>query len=146
MREKRAEAVAELKAALAELESGEGLRRFTGGHGLQSRVFEFEWREPTRNIDFRLPYARVLSGEETQASDDAEIGAAIRMAVLLLTTRDSLVSESRIDVSCDDTGASYHVYNADGVLEDFGDEWGPLVKRLETILNDNPGDMTIIWP
>ena len=60
---KRAEAVEELRAAFAELESGEGLTRFVGGHGLQSRVFEFEWRDPTLDISFRMPYARDLSDE-----------------------------------------------------------------------------------
>ena len=40
---KRAEAAEELRAAFAELESDEGLTRFIGGHGVQSRIFEFEW-------------------------------------------------------------------------------------------------------
>jgi hypothetical protein len=35
------ETIEELRAALAELESGEGLLRFVEGHGLQSRVFAF---------------------------------------------------------------------------------------------------------
>ena len=41
MKTKRAEAVEELRAAFAEIESGEGLTRLVGGHGIQSRVFEF---------------------------------------------------------------------------------------------------------
>lgn len=82
---KRSEAVEELRAAFAELESGEGLTRFVGGHGIQSQVFEFEWSEPSLGISFRLPYARVLSDEESQKADEEEIGAAIRMAILLLT-------------------------------------------------------------
>ena len=48
---KRAEAVEELRVAFAELESGEGLTRFVGGHGIQSRVFEFEWSDPA--LEFR---------------------------------------------------------------------------------------------
>ena len=76
---KRAEVVEELRAAFTELESDEGLTRFIGGHGVQSRVFEFEWSEPALEISFRIPYARVLSDEESQKEDDAEIGAAIRM-------------------------------------------------------------------
>ena len=83
---RRAAAIAELKAALSDLESGEGLTRFVGGHGIQSRVFEFEWDEPSLGIRFRLPCGRLLSDEESQKEDDAEIGAAIRMAVLLLST------------------------------------------------------------
>ena len=83
---KRADAVEELRAAFAELESGEGLTRFVGGHGIQSRVFEFEWSDPALEISFRIPYARVLSDEASQKEDDEEIGAAIRMAILLLST------------------------------------------------------------
>ena len=75
--ENRAETIAELNAALAELEGGEGLSLFVGGHGFMSRRFEFSWSEPALEIDFRLPYARVLSDEESQKDGDAEIGAAI---------------------------------------------------------------------
>ncbi|MBR4675947.1 MAG: hypothetical protein IKP00_15925 [Victivallales bacterium] len=39
---RRAAAVEELKAAFSELESGEELTHLVGGHGIQSRVFEFE--------------------------------------------------------------------------------------------------------
>ena len=66
---RRAAAVDELRAALAELESGEGLMRLVGGHGIQSRVFEFAWDEPTLEISFRIPYGRVLSDEATQKED-----------------------------------------------------------------------------
>ena len=100
----RAEAAEELRAAFAELESDEGLTRFVGGHGVQSRVFEFEWSEPALEISFHIPYARVLSDEESQKEDDEEIGAAIRMAILLLTTAGRIGSASRIEVSCDDRG------------------------------------------
>ncbi len=75
----------ELKAALEELESGEGLSRFVGGHGLMSRMFKFSRSEPTLEIDFRLPYARVLMDEESQNADEAENSMAARMATLLLT-------------------------------------------------------------
>ena len=85
MEEKRDEAVAELRAVLEELEQGEPLSHFIGGHGLMSRLFEFKWDEPPVEIDFSLPYARVLSDEDAQEADNAEIGAAIRMALLLLT-------------------------------------------------------------
>ena len=61
----REDAIAELRAALGELESGEGLSRFVGGHGLMSCLFEFQWNEPALEIDFRLPYARVLAEEES---------------------------------------------------------------------------------
>ena len=143
---KRAEAVEELRAAFAELESGEGLTRLVGGHGFQSRVFEFEWSDPALEISFRLPYARVLSDEASQKEDDEEIGAAIRMAILLLTMAGRTGSASRTEVSCNDRGTSYAVYNADGELEDSDTDWAPLVKRLEAELGDAPESVSIIWP
>ena len=146
MKTKRAEAVEELRAAVAEIESGEGLTRLVGGHGIQSRVFEFEWSEPALEISFRIPYARVLSDEASQKGDDEEIGAAIRMAMLLLTTAGRKESESRIEVACDDHGTTYAVYAADGELEDSGTDWAPLVKRFETEFGDASEPLSIIWP
>ena len=146
MKTKRAEAVEELRAAFAEIESGEGLTRLVGGHGIQSRVFEFEWSEPALEISFRIPYARVLSDEASQKGDDEEIGAAIRMAILLLTTAGRLESVSRIEVSCDDRGTAYAVYGAEGELEDSGADWAPLVKRFEAELGDAAEPLSIIWP
>jgi hypothetical protein len=143
---RRAAALAELKAAFAELESGQGLTRLVGGHGIQSRVFEFEWDEPALGIRFRLPYARLLSDEASQKADDEEIGAAIRMAMLLLATAGRMESESRIEVSCDDRGTTYAVYSADGELEDSGTDWTPLVKRFETEFGDATEPLSIIWP
>ena len=143
---KRAEAVEELRAAFAELESGEGLTRLVGGHGFQSRVFEFEWSDPALEISFRLPYARVLSDEASQKEDDEEIGAAIRMAILLLTMAGRTGSASRTEVTCNDRSTSYAVYNADGELEDSDTDWAPLVKRLEAELGDAPESVSIIWP
>ena len=146
METKRADAIDELRAAFAELESGEGLTRLVGGHGIQSRVFEFEWSEPALEISFRIPYARVLSDEASQKDDEEEIGAAIRMAILLLSTVGRLESVSRIEVSCDDRGTTYAVYSADGELEDSGSDWSPLVKRFEAELGDAPESLSIIWP
>ena len=143
---RRAAALAELKAAFDELESGRGLTRLVGGHGIQSRVFEFEWDEPALGIRFHLPYARVLSDEETQKEDDEEIGAAIRMAMFLLTTAEHRESESRIEVSCDERGTAYAVYSANGELEASGTAWAPLVKRFETEFGDAAEPLSIIWP
>ena len=143
---KRAEAVEELRAAFAELESGEGLTRLVGGHGIQSWVFEFEWSEPALEISFRIPYARVLSDEASQQGDEEEVGAAIRMAILLLTTAGRMESVSRLEVSCDDRGTAYAVYSADGELEDSGADWMSLVKRLESEFGDAPESLSIIWP
>ena len=72
--EATAETVGELRAAIAELESEDGLERFVEGHGLQSRYFAFKWDSARLAIDFRLPYARVLSDEEVQAEDAAGVG------------------------------------------------------------------------
>ena len=143
---KRAETLEELRAAFAEIESGEGLTRLVGGHGIQSRVFEFAWNDPTLEISFRIPYARVLSDEASQKADEEEIGAAIRMAILLLTTAGRLESVSRIEVSCDDRGTAYAVYGAEGELEDSGADWAPLVKRFEAELGDAAEPLSIIWP
>ena len=142
----RAEAVEELRAAFAELESGEGLTRLVGGHGIQSRVFEFEWSDPALEMSFRIPYARVLSDEASQKEDDEEIGAAIRMAILLLTMAGRLEPSSRMEVSCNGRGTAYAVYSADGELEDSGTDWAPLVKRFEAELGDASAPLSIIWP
>ena len=143
---KRAEAVEELRTAFAELESNEGLTRFVGGHGIQSRVFEFAWSDPALEISFRIPYARVLSDEASQKADDEEIGAAIRMAILLLTAVGHMESGTRIEVSCDDHGTAYAVYAADGELEDSGADWAPIVKRFEAEFGDVSEPLSIIWP
>ena len=143
---RRADAVEELRAAFAELESGKELTHFAGGHGLQSRVFEFEWREAALEISFRLPYGRVLLDEESQKEDNEEIGAAIRMAILLLTTAGRREPSSRLEVSCDDHGASYAIYGADEEIEDSGTDWAPLVKRLTAEFGDATEPLSIIWP
>ena len=143
---RRAAATEELRAAFAEIESGAGLTHLVGGHGIQSRVFEFEWNEPSLEINFRLPCERVLSDEESQKADDEEIGAAIRMGILLLTTAGRADGESKIEVACSDRGTSYAVYGADGTLEDSGDDWGPLVRRLEAALGDAQDAVSVIWP
>ena len=82
--QKQEETIHELKAALAELESDEGLEMFVEGHGLQSRYFAFSWQADGLEIGYNLPYARVLSDEDSQKLDAARIGAAIRLAILLL--------------------------------------------------------------
>ena len=143
---RRMEAIEELKAAFAELESGEGLTRFVGGHGIQSRVFEFEWREASLEISFRLPYGRVLLDEASQKEDDEEISAPIRMAMLLLAMAGRVETSSRMEVSCNDRGTAYAIYSADGELEDSGTDWAPLVKRLGAELGGAPEPLSIIWP
>ena len=145
----REDAIAELRDALGELESGEGLSRFVGGHGLMSCLFEFQWNEPALEIDFRLPYARVLAEEESQKEDDAEIGAAIRMAILLLTVAAEgkllFDGEAALYVSADEDGASYSIKGPNGEMVDAGDDWASLVERLNAVISDD-GDIQVIWP
>ena len=144
---RRAQTLDELRAALAELESGEELTRFVGGHGIQSQVFEFEWSERALEVSIFLPYARALADEESQKEDNDEIAAAIKMAILLLSSVDRIASTLRIAVSCNDRGTSYAVYSTDLELEDSGEDWTPLVRRFESELADSSAEpLSVIWP
>ena len=145
----REETIRALNTALAELEGGDGLSRFVGGHGFMSRRFEFEWSEPALEIDFRLPYARILADEETQADDAAEIGAAIRMAILLLTVEGMKTDGADgtiVSVWVDENGAEYSIRDAQGELVDSGNDWSGLVHRLESALPEGEEDLAVIWP
>ena len=147
--EMREDTIAELKVAIAELEGGEVLSHFVGGHGFMSRRFEFDWHEPTLEIDFRLPYARVLSDEESQKDDDAAIGAAIRMAILLLTVEGRKRGDDNgmaLSVWGDENAAGYSIRDGQGELVDSGEGWSGLVHRLESALPDGEEAMSVIWP
>ena len=141
----REESIAELKAALEELENGEGLSRFVGGHGLMSRMFEFSRSEPTLDIDFRLPYARVLMDEASQKADEAEIS----MAILLLTA-EGQKSESpeklSLNVWSNEDGTGYALHDEEGNEIDSADDWTGLVHRLDAALPHKDETPTIIWP
>ena len=143
------ETIEELRAALAELESGEGLSRFVDGHGLQSRFFAFSWKSEELSIDFNLPCGRVLSDEEEQALDAARVGAALRMAILLLTAADGgkllFEGEASLSVVADEDGARYFIVGPDGEEVDAGDGWDALVARLDAALPDGD-EVLIIWP
>ena len=147
---KQEETINELKAALAELESDDGLEMFVEGHGLQSRYFAFSWQSDDLEIDYNLPYARVLSDEDAQKLDAARTGAAIRLAILLLATSSSGAllhdGETTLSVTADETGASYSFVDSDGEVSDSGEEWGPLIARLETDLPTAADDVQVIWP
>ena len=147
---KQEEAINELKAALAELESDEGLEMFVEGHGLQSRYFAFSWQSEGLEIEYNLPYARVLSDEDAQKLDASRIGAAIRLAILLLATSSSGAllhdGEASLSVTADDTGASYSIVGSDGEVVDSSDEWEPLIARLEADLPNVGDNVQIIWP
>ena len=146
------DAVNQLKTAIRELESGDGLSALTGGHGLQSRTFEFSWTTPTLAISYAMPYARVLDDDETRQEDDAAIGAACRLAILLIESDavGSLLAEGEtaMSVSFDRiAGSHYHTTNAEGEIVDSGSDWSGLVARLDHAFQSNGLDaMSIIWP
>ena len=141
----REAALAELAAALASLEGGGPPAPFLGGHGIQSRLFEFAWSDPALKIDFRLPWGLALDEEEPRRARDAEIGAAIRLALLLLQAP-AAEDGGRTTVAADSRGVSYAVFAPDGSLEDADDDWEPLVRRLETVLAPSALAATVIWP
>lgn len=147
---KQEETIDELKAALAELESEEGLEMFVEGHGLQSRYFAFSWQSDELGIEYNLPYARVLSDEDAQKLDAARIGAAIRLAILLLASSSGGAllhdGEASLSVTADESGARYSIVGTDGEDVDSGEEWGPLIARLEADLPAAADDVQVIWP
>ena len=150
IKEKRMEALARLEEALEEIKSGEGLSTFVEGHGLQSRRFRFEWLEPLLQISFDLPTGRVLSPEEDQKADDEEVGAAIRLALVLFQAvqdgKTEGFEDGMLSVLCDDNGAHYALYAPDGSVKDEGDGWGGLVSRLEAIYRDLAEELIIFMP
>ena len=141
-----------LKTAIREIESGQPLSDLIGGHGIQSRTFEFAWKTSTLEIALQMPYARVLASEETQRDDDAAIGAACRLSILLIEadSAGTLLSEGEtaMTVTYDrHDGASYPTTAPDGTLLDTAPDWAPLAARLETIFQpDTPDALSIIWP
>ena len=147
-------AIADLQEVLAGVE-GDGVpARFMAGHGLQSRRFRFRWRDDVLALDFDLPCARVLSAEGDQRADDAEIAAACRMGLLLLSARFSgellraEEGESSLFVSCGDGGTRYVLRDADGKIRDAGG-WSVLVVRLEGLSRRNSAhrvDVSVIFP
>lgn len=143
------ETIEELRAALAELESGEGLSRFVEGHGLQSRVFVFSWESEELSIDFELPCERVLSDEEERALDALRVGSALRLAILLLSAaaegRLLAEGEAGLSVAADEDGVRYAVSGPDGGVIDEAEDWDPLVARLDAALPDGD-DVQIFWP
>ena len=143
------ETIEELRAALTELESGEGLSRFVEGHGLQSRVFVFSWESEQLSIDFELPCERVLSDEEERALDALRVGSALRLAILLLSAaaegRLLAEGEAGLSVAADEDGVRYAVSGPDGGVIDEAEDWDPLVARLDAALPDGD-DVQIFWP
>jgi len=150
MKNERAEAIAGLEDALDEIESGEGLSTFVEGHGLQSRRFRFEWHEPSLQISYDLSTGRVLAPEDDQKADDAEVGAAIRLALVLLRAVQDGKTEAFEDgilrVECDESGARYAINAPDGSVIDEGNGWSGLVYRLETLFRDSEEELIIFMP
>ena len=150
MKEKRIETIAELENALEEIESGEGLSTFVEGHGLNSHRFRFEWSEPLLHISYDLPTARALSPEEDQKADDAEAGAAIRLAIVLLRAfaqgKPESFEDGSLSVYCDDDGARYEIRADDGSVIDEEEGWSGLASRLEGIFGNLAEEQVIFWP
>ncbi len=146
MGENMEETIDELSAALEELESGQGLSRFTGGHGVQSRVFEFRWSEPSLEIDFRLPYDLAFDDDDARKARETEIGAALRMAILLLKTAGTGGFGGRVSATATSRGVFYEIVGEDGETEDSGDDWSHLANRLENALGFNSWNDLIIRP
>ena len=150
LKNRREAAMAELQNALAELESGTELSGLKAGHGVQSRRFSFSWSEPDLAIDFEMPYSRVLSDEEAQRAENTDIGAAVRLALLLLEAagRGTLLQEgeSSLRVSIAEGGAEYLFLNEEGDLADSGGNLAVLASRLELSAPRDGTAMTIIWP
>ena len=100
-------------------------------------------------IEYSLPYARVLSDEGEQKLDAARIGAAIRLAILLLASSSGGAllhdGETALSVTADETGASYSIVGADGEVIDSGEGWEPLIARLDADL-PAAADIQVIWP
>ena len=147
---RRAEVAESLRSALGELESGNALSGFVEGHGIQSCYFVFSWRSDWLSISYRLPYARILSGEELVSLDNARIGAAIRMAILLLAldSGEALLhdGEASLSVEAGDFGVRYAITGPDGGEVDSADDWQPLIARLENDLSSAGESLQIIWP
>lgn len=152
MSESRTETLDRLRQALASLEAGGDPAPYAAGHGLQSRRLRFAWDEPALSIDLDLPIACVLSDEETQAADAAEAAAALRMALLLLTAAEegrlTVDGEARLTVAHDGETASWASFSSDGELLAEGDDWFPLVARLEATFPESSESptVTVIWP
>ena len=146
MGENREETIERLSAALEEIEGGRSPGGFTGGHGVQSRVFEFRWSEPSLEIDFRLPYDLVFDDEEARKARAAEIGAAIRMAILLLKVVDSGGLGGRVAVSAAARGVFYGIFGENGEAEDSGNDWSRLASRLGDALGCDPREVSIFRP
>ena len=148
--EQRAEVAEALRLALGELESGNELSGFVEGHGLQSWHFVFSWRSDWLSIEYRLPYARVLSGEDAMSLDNARIGAAIRMAILLLVSDsgEALLHDGEVALSVEagEYGVRYAITDPDGEEVDSADDWQPLIARLENDISSAGESLQIIWP
>lgn len=146
----RHETIEALRADLAGVENGEGPAWFASGHGLQSRVFRFEWREPSLEIELSLPFARLLSGEDALREDDAELGAAIRMAALLLVAAGAGTllqdGESRLRVVHDGRRAAWNAFGPDGAPIGRAGDWTTLAARLEAVFPREEGSVSVILP
>lgn len=144
------EVIQELQDALEGLDTGDVSPLFVEGHGVQSRVFQFSWSDEQLQIDIRLPYLRLLSSEEDQEEQQAEIGAAIRMAMLVLKAAEvgKLLADGEADIhiACTASGVSYVVFDEAGQVVEEDEDWALLTSRLEAAFADDEDAFVIITP
>jgi hypothetical protein len=140
----RLDTIQKLSQTLQALEAGEELSYYIAGHGFQSRYFSFSWQDAILSIDIQLPYGLLLSNTETQTNYELSLGVALRMAILLLTAEN--LGEARLEVFCDESGVSYSIYDGAGKVVDSGNDWTPIVKRLEQACAENNESITVVWP
>ena len=71
------------------------------------------------------------------------------MAILLLTVaaegKRLFNGEAALCVSAAEGGASYCITGPNGEAVDVGEDWTPLVERLDAAIPDG-GDIHVIWP
>jgi len=156
LQEQRQAAINSLKLALETHEKPEeeedAILPFIKGHGVQSLRFVFQWEEEALDIDFSLPYERVLSDEETLLDDKAMVSAAIRLAIALLMAAESgnllREGEAHLSVWCDGNAAGWSTIGPDEATIEESEELLILVERLSSDVETTGMDeaLSIIWP
>lgn len=149
--EQRAAILQELQDALDMLNTGEMPPAFVDGHGVQSLVFRFSWSDESLQIDIQLPCSRLLSGEELQETQKDDVGAALRMAILVLKAdaNEKLLREGEksIRITCTENGLAYMVLDEEGQVLEEEDDWTLLAARLETSFEEEGEEsLVIFWP
>ena len=136
-----------LRADLAAIEAGETeALSFVSGHGFQSRRWRFAFENDNLSIDFDLPLGCVLADEEARKAENAEVSAAIRMALVLISAwTEDAASGGRLCVAHDGETASWRLISGDGEVLDDADDWASLVAKLDAEIPEEE-KAVIFWP